>query len=93
MLGCGACEVIANAVSQLSAATGAAAVTSSTSISEKDTMALGEARSVALELLLGAMSNLAPYRTEDVLQVRKPHSKHIPSGRTASSFILSLIHI
>jgi hypothetical protein len=66
----GACEAIAGAVSRLSAATGTRSL-----ISEEDTSALAEARSVALELLLGAMSNLAPYRTEDLLQVRAPRPR------------------
>jgi hypothetical protein len=68
----GACEVIARAVSRLSAVAGVGTVTSPSSLSEEGTAVLAEERSVALELLLGAMSNLAPYRAEDVLQVRTP---------------------
>ena len=72
MVAYGACEAIARAVSRLSAAFGAGTITSPSSLSQEGAAALAEARSVALELLLGAMSNLAPYRTEDVLQVGTP---------------------
>ena len=67
----GACDGVASAVTRLSATSPPNNLTADEG---GDAAALAEAQSVALELLLGAMSNLAPYRPEAVLDVSGAHT-------------------
>ena len=76
----GACEAITGCIYRLAGAAAAgtdkfklAATIHANSASAEDANATVDARAVALELLLGAMSNLAPYRIEEVLEVSSPH--------------------
>lgn len=71
---CGTCEAVANSITRLSVASVSEMTLSANSTIEGSSAVAG-ARSVALELLLGVMSNLAPYSTEGVLEVRATHSK------------------
>lgn len=81
---CGTCEAVAKSITRLSAASVSETTASANSIT-KDTSAVAEARSVALELLLGAMSNLAPYSTEDVLEVRAAPFQPVQSEALATA--------